>query len=253
VKILVADDSAVTRTVATRLLKKQFACDVIEAKDGLETITLLDREDVDALLLDVGMPVLSGIDVLAAVRSDPRYARLPVVVMTSTAERATAESLIRLGVMDYLLKPLHVPATSRRLADVFARISSLAAARRLGTDRPALLVVGLDPELSGLVAKTLGERFDIREEETSSGGLRASLDARPAVVFLGEGLPLLSESVLARKMRADGLPVFLCTRAAVPAETAAAFTGVIVKASGANDFALAVERALESALEKSAP
>jgi CheY-like chemotaxis protein len=246
-KILVADDSAVTRTIVTRLLKQQCGCEVIEAKDGLEAVTLLEREKVDALLLDVGMPVLNGIDVLSAVRSDTRYARLPVVVMTSTTERATAESLIRLGVTDYLLKPLHSPATARRLAEVVARIRALAALERSEKDRPSLLLVGLDPEFRSLFTASLSERFNIREAETSPGGLRAFLDARPAAVFLGEGLPFLSETVLARKMRADGARVFLCARGEVPADTAAAFTGVIPKSSDAETFSHAVESAVAKA------
>ncbi len=104
-RILVADDEADNVTLlATRLEHEGYLH--IQARDGQETLDKLRSEQPDLLLLDVNMPVKSGFEVLAEMRSDPAISHIPVIVITAarTTVRDVREGL-GLGADDYITKP----------------------------------------------------------------------------------------------------------------------------------------------------
>src|SRR5919108_3003285 len=104
-KVLVCDDDSATRFVLKRVLLR-FECSVVEAIDGVAALDLLSRTEVAFVVLDIHMPVLSGIEVLQAIRSSPQHAELPVVVISGATDQLTVAELLRLGVSDFLTKPL---------------------------------------------------------------------------------------------------------------------------------------------------
>lgn len=119
--ILVVDDSAMMRAVIKRALK-QTDLDIgviLEACHGKEALEILDREPVDALLTDINMPVMNGIELLRAIDlRDPEHL-LRIVVSTdgSTMRREEASDL---GVTAYIEKPFQ-PEVVRGVFDEFLR------------------------------------------------------------------------------------------------------------------------------------
>src|SRR5262249_51953320 len=95
----------------------------------------LDANAVDLLLLDFSMPVINGLDVLQAIRRSPKHAGLMVVMMTSAAEDEIVTQLLRLGVNDYLVKPLTPAILRERLSPMM----SFAALQPGTTDVPGRL------------------------------------------------------------------------------------------------------------------
>ena len=107
-RILVADDNPVNRTLAQRLLEKA-GCSVRVAEDGAETLAAADQEQFDIVFLDVQMPTLDGFATTAALRQreeDRGQERTPIVAMTARAMTGDRERCLAAGMDDYLSKPV---------------------------------------------------------------------------------------------------------------------------------------------------
>jgi chemosensory pili system protein ChpA (sensor histidine kinase/response regulator) len=102
--VMVVDDSLTVRRVTQRLLVRE-GYRVVTAKDGLEALEKLADERPVVLLSDIEMPRMDGFDLLRNVRSDPRLADLPVVMITSRIAQKHRDYAAELGVDHYLGKP----------------------------------------------------------------------------------------------------------------------------------------------------
>jgi DNA-binding response OmpR family regulator len=122
-RILICDDDAGTRLLLKRTLAREFEADVTEAKDGLQALELLEERAFDLLILDIMMPGLDGTGVLKILREQMPLATLPVVILSSQRESETVQAVIQLGVAGFLLKPLHLEATSTRLKAIVRRLA----------------------------------------------------------------------------------------------------------------------------------
>ena len=104
-RVLVADDNELNLDVARELLESAGAS-VRLARNGLQVLERLEETDFDALLLDVQMPELDGIETVRRLRADPRHARLPVIAMTALAMAEDREHSLQAGMSDHLCKPI---------------------------------------------------------------------------------------------------------------------------------------------------
>jgi CheY-like chemotaxis protein/anti-sigma regulatory factor (Ser/Thr protein kinase) len=106
-KILVVDDDRTTRHVLQKVLAGAgFGASI--AKDGMEALDLLQKRRFDLLLLDVWMPRMNGLDLLARLRS--RKARPRVVIMTSDDAPGTLLEAVRQQAFRYVHKPIEAQA-----------------------------------------------------------------------------------------------------------------------------------------------
>jgi chemosensory pili system protein ChpA (sensor histidine kinase/response regulator) len=119
---LVVDDSITVRRVTQRLLERN-GMRVLTARDGLDAVTLLQEHTPDIILLDIEMPRMDGYEVAAQVRSDPRLADIPIIMITSRVGEKHRARAIELGVDDYLGKPYQE-------AQLLEAIEPLVARRR---------------------------------------------------------------------------------------------------------------------------
>jgi len=104
--ILLVDDDPLVRDSATRLLQEQ-GLKVIACSDGYEAMNRLDEGIVDAVLSDIKMPGLTGLELLEKIRNfDPE---IPVLLMTGYADLEMAVAAIQGGVFDFILKPFNPP------------------------------------------------------------------------------------------------------------------------------------------------
>jgi CheY-like chemotaxis protein len=127
-RILICDDDAGTRLLLKRTLVREFGADVTEAADGLRALELLEEAAFDLLVLDIMMPGLDGAGVLKILREQMPLATLPVVILSGQRESETVQAVIQLGVAGFLLKPLHLEATSTRLKAIVRRLAEAEAA-----------------------------------------------------------------------------------------------------------------------------
>lgn len=104
-KILVVDDSETIRlTVSDTLQKAGFT--VIQAIDGVDGLARLAENEVALMILDVNMPRLSGLEMLEKVHADPKWANLPVVMLTTEAHFAMIDRAKKLGAKGWMIKPV---------------------------------------------------------------------------------------------------------------------------------------------------
>lgn len=104
-RILIVDDEDDIRRIAKLALGRVGAMDVVEAASGRDAVRRAEQDAPDAILLDVMMPGLDGPSTLAALRSNPKTAGIPVVFLTAKAMPAEIERLRGLGARGVLLKP----------------------------------------------------------------------------------------------------------------------------------------------------
>jgi two-component system chemotaxis response regulator CheY len=102
-KVLLVDDSGTMRTIQHRCLNKLGINDVVEAEDGRQALELFQMSSFDVVLTDWNMPNMDGLTLLKEVRA--RNRDIPVVMITTEAERARVVLAIQAGVSDYLVKP----------------------------------------------------------------------------------------------------------------------------------------------------
>ena len=102
-KVMVVDDDPIFRTVTKNYLEA-IGYRVFEAQDGLEALRLLDSTRPDLVLCDLSMPLLTGMEFAEEVRME--YPSLPVIVISATGEMGDVAKALRLGVKDFLTKPI---------------------------------------------------------------------------------------------------------------------------------------------------
>ena len=105
-KILAADDNAINLKLITVLLEK-FGCIVSTAKDGQEVIDKVQKENFDAILLDIQMPVLGGLEAARILRNKTKL-KIPILGLSTAVMRADVERALESGMDDFVAKPVTV-------------------------------------------------------------------------------------------------------------------------------------------------
>ncbi|MBI5607247.1 MAG: response regulator [Deltaproteobacteria bacterium] len=115
--VLVVDDDPVVRRVVA-LQVEQLGHRALEANSGRQALALLAEQPVDAVLLDVIMPDMSGLDVLHRIKADRRTESLPVLIMTGLADQDLRLSALGLGAEELLSKPVDRLELGARLRNI---------------------------------------------------------------------------------------------------------------------------------------
>jgi two-component system, OmpR family, alkaline phosphatase synthesis response regulator PhoP len=118
VHVLVADDEPhIGRIIKMKLEQGPFA--VTLAYDGREALELMERDPTIALvLLDVMMPYMTGLDVLAKLRADDRWRNVPAIVLTAAGQEQHHKQAMELGANEFLTKPFSPKKLYARAAEL---------------------------------------------------------------------------------------------------------------------------------------
>jgi DNA-binding response OmpR family regulator len=128
-KVLIAEDEAEARLILSRYLSSK-GYQIVEAADGYEALAAFDREQPEAILLDLMMPKLDGWEVLSYVRAQ---SSIPILVITARDATDDVVKALQMGADDYIVKPF-------KLREVEARLE--AALRRHRPSQGAKLTLG---------------------------------------------------------------------------------------------------------------
>lgn len=115
-KILLVDNNAASRSMnRSKLLLDGYS--IIEAKDGIEAIGVLEREPIALMVLDLYMEPLDGYKVLSIVRQKPEWKDLPVLVLSARSSSEEVDKAISAGATEFLVKMTTSPLKlSQRIA-----------------------------------------------------------------------------------------------------------------------------------------
>jgi CheY-like chemotaxis protein len=117
ITILVIDDNPVNLKLASEVLRSA-GHDVIRAEDAEEALQLLQTTMPQLVLTDISLPGMSGLELTRQLKTDPRYAHLPVVALTASAMKGDEAKILAAGCDAYIAKPLD----TRQLASQITRI-----------------------------------------------------------------------------------------------------------------------------------
>ncbi len=159
-KILVVEDDKLSREAVVSFLVEDLKFDVEEAEDGYEALEILTQQRFDLVVSDVRMPKIDGIELLK--NSKKLYPQTEVILMTGFAEVHDAVSALRLGALDYLMKPINIE-------ELGITIQNLEERNRLRTEnatlRESLNMMGKDVSAARRQIKSLQQT--IREVQHS--------------------------------------------------------------------------------------
>jgi len=160
--ILIADDEQINRDLLQLVLENEY--ELMYAVDGVDTIEKIQEyhDDLSLILLDLNMPLKSGMDVLKEIKASSEYRHLPVVVLT--ADQSSEVECLSLGAIDYIPKPY--PQASIILARVLRAIE-------LTEDREIIQSTERDP-LTGLYNREYFYRY---AEQYDQHHKQAEMDA----------------------------------------------------------------------------
>lgn len=131
--ILVAEDEPVSRAVLAKILASVPEHRVTLAEDGTVAWAFLDDpgRSFDILFLDLSMPKLDGLELLARIKHAPLLKAMEIVVCSAANDRATVTKAVELGVRHYLVKPVTEPLVLAKLQQL-KPVAIAGGERKLG-------------------------------------------------------------------------------------------------------------------------
>ena len=168
-RILVVDDSPDTLHLVSATLESA-GHRVIGVADPLGALAIVRTEPIDAAVLDIMMPGLSGWELLEVIRREPGHERLPIVFLSAIGDSGNRARGIRLGADDFLAKPFDPE-------ELLVRLESLIA-------RGATPTAGLQ---GGLESHPLSEVIQSLEQNGKTGSLEIVAGARQGTILFAAG------------------------------------------------------------------
>jgi two-component system response regulator MprA len=213
--VLVADDDRAIRESLTRALELE-GYGVVDVADGVEALTKVRRDPVDALILDVMMPGLDGLGVCRVLRADGD--RTPVLMLTARVETPDRVAGLDAGADDYLPKPFELDELLARLRALLRRAAPAGSeraealsvaelrvdppARRVWWGRTELSLSKTEFDLLELLVRNEGIVLDHSTVYERIWGYDFGADSKNLAVYIG---------YLRRKLAAAGAPAVIHT------------------------------------------
>jgi len=118
-KILVVDDMSTMRRIVKNIMKQLGFANVEEAENGVDALSKLRAESFGFVISDWNMPVMTGIDLLRAIRADDKLKTIPVLMVTAEAQKENLIEAIQAGVSNYIVKPFTAEVLQEKLIKIF--------------------------------------------------------------------------------------------------------------------------------------
>lgn len=120
-KIITVDDSATMRRIIKNSLKAIGYDEVIEAENGQVGLAKIQTENVDFVITDWSMPGMTGLEMVHALRADPRTKALPILMVTAVGQKEEIVQAIGAGVDGYIVKPFEAETLHAKMQQVLEK------------------------------------------------------------------------------------------------------------------------------------
>ncbi len=117
--VLVVDDADTMRRIVCNLLRGLGIKNLREAENGNAALQELKAKKVDLVVSDWNMPVMSGIELLRAIRADEELKSIPVLMVTAEAKKENIIEAVQAGASNYIVKPFNAKTLEEKLAKIF--------------------------------------------------------------------------------------------------------------------------------------
>jgi two-component system sensor histidine kinase/response regulator len=211
-EILVVDDISAIRDIIVQQLKSLAYSRIQVATNGEEALRLLQVITPKLIITDWSMPVMNGLELLQAVRRDPRLSAIPVVIVSAEMQRDYVMRAIQAGVTDFLFKPFKPDELARKvrkaLTNSYSAPDSLSSnaensESKSENKRPTVLVVDDTPFNLRMVASLLQEQYQIKVSANGAKAINLCQAAPPDLVLLDVMMPEMDGFEVCRRLKAD--------------------------------------------------
>ncbi|MES2616122.1 MAG: response regulator [Bdellovibrionota bacterium] len=122
INILIVDDFPTMRKIVKSVLKQLGYYNVVEAEDGQIAFSVLkSNPNIEFVVSDWNMPNMTGIELLKAVRADPKLKHLPFLMVTAEADKDNIVEAVKSGVSNYIVKPFHAATMKEKIDKIFKK------------------------------------------------------------------------------------------------------------------------------------
>jgi len=124
-KVLVVEDSSSMRAYLTTILEsgsESYDLEIVEAASGFEALKTLPHHKFDAILTDINMPDINGLELVSFLKNHPIYKAIPIMVISTESKAEDRKRAAALGAEEYLAKPFEPP----ELVDKLRRMLKVA-------------------------------------------------------------------------------------------------------------------------------
>ncbi len=125
-KILLVDDSRTIRNIQRNVLTQLGHHDIVEAADGVEALVAISQTQPDLVLVDWNMPNMDGITLVRKIRETDK--QLPLIMVTTEAEKRRVIEAIQAGVSNYVVKPFTAQTLAEKINTTLAKLAAPAVA-----------------------------------------------------------------------------------------------------------------------------
>ncbi len=115
-KILLVEDSASMRSHLANIIETdRDDIEIVEAENGFEALKTLPHHKFDAILTDINMPDINGLELVSFLKNHPIYKTIPIMVISTESTLEDRNRAAALGAEDYLVKPFQAPELVNKL------------------------------------------------------------------------------------------------------------------------------------------
>lgn len=118
-KVLVVDDMSISRGLITQTLAQVGVQNIRYAEDGREALQKMREDPAHLVISDYNMPKMTGIELLYALRQNPKTQKVGFILITGKATRQILEEGVHLKMNNYLLKPFEPQDLLKKISEVF--------------------------------------------------------------------------------------------------------------------------------------
>ena len=218
---LVVDDFEPMRKIIAVQLRALGAEHILEARDGAEAMRLLLNRRVDVVISDWNMPVMTGLELLAAMRANVLYLNTPFIMITASSERAQITEALSSGVRSLLVKPFTRVSLASAIEKVLAlplTLVPLVQSNKQQVEKPLQTILLVDDTQDNLLMLSQLLKGEYRVRVSSSGAKALKIcqsDDPPDLVLLDIMMPDMDGFEVAQHMRehpvSETIPIMFIT------------------------------------------
>ena len=204
-KVLTVDDSKAVRMIVRKAFRN-FDLDIVEASNGVEGLAAASKEGPDIILLDVTMPVMDGVEMLAKLKADALLKPIPVVMLTAEAGKENVLKIAKLGIRDYIVKPFKEETLIEKVARIIdlKPLSADGARKKTLKDDCTFLVVEDKPAIVKQITDGLSNpNWKVQGVATTGEAVDYCAKKVPDIIIISLSLPDDGASTLFKLLRSQ--------------------------------------------------
>ncbi len=123
VSVLIVDDQQSMRGICKYILTQLGFKEIVEAKNGRDALSKLEKQPVDLIISDWNMDDIDGLTLLRVIRKHPKTASMPFIMATGRSDKEQVKEAISFGVNNYIIKPFDAGTMKKRIEAVIGTLS----------------------------------------------------------------------------------------------------------------------------------